>query len=334
MTGALRQGRAWQATGFGRHRNRLILVERPAPVPTPGRVVIEVEAAGVNLPDVLMVAGTYQLRPDPPFTPGREVVGTVIDTAPQDAALLGQRVVARPLLPHGGFAEVTVARTQDLFPLGDEVPATDAATLLVTYLTAHVALHERARLRAGETVLVLGGAGGVGSAAIQLAATAGARVVATSSNRERIAACHRLGAELVVDRGRDDPLAAVEEFTDGHGADVVIDPVGGALFGQARRALGWAGRAVLVGFASGELPELKANSILLRNQSVLGLHLGPYQDHAPQVTRAAFADLLRLHAAGELVPLVSAVHPLEDALVALDALEASTAIGNVVLHLR
>ncbi|MEV5559272.1 NADPH:quinone oxidoreductase family protein [Nonomuraea wenchangensis] len=325
---------AWRAARFGPHQDVLGLGPRPLPRAREGFVVIEVEAAGVNLPDVLMVAGDYQVRPEPPFTPGREVVGRVVETAPGSSALLGRRVVARPSLPHGGYAEHTLARTQDLFPLDEHMDAREAATLLVTYLTAHVALHHRACVRAGESVLVLGGAGGVGSAAIQIARAAGATVLATASGPERLAVCRDLGAHVAIDRVHDDLIEVVRDASGGKGADVVIDPVGGDLFAVARRALAWAGRAVLVGFASGSPPPLKANGILLRNQSIHGLHLGPYQEHAPEVTQAAFRDLLRLHRSGGIKPLVSVVHPLGGVIDAMSAIKAGAVIGKIVIDVR
>jgi len=324
--------RAWVAEDFGAVHEALTLQTVPRPRPAEGQVLIRIAAAGVNLPDAILLGGTYQVRPERPFTPGREVVGVVVESTDPTRIAAGQRVVARPLIRSGSYAEFTVARVVDCFPVDDEIPDVHAAVLLVTYLTAHVALHRRARLAQGETVVVLGGSGGVGSAAIQLAKAAGARVIASARGADRAQACRAIGADVVVDRDVDDLGSAIDEATGRCGADVVVDTVGGTLFDQARRHLAWEGRAVLVGYASGESPKVQGASLLLRNQSVLGLHLGPYQDHLPDVTAAAFTDLRRLYAAGQLSPLIARVYPLEQAVDALSALVAGKVIGKVVLR--
>lgn len=324
--------RAWRARAFGEPSEVLELARLPRPTPAPDHVSIAVECAGVNLPDVLLVGGTYQLRPDPPFTPGREVVGRVVETPDLRRWPPGTRVVARPLLPHGGYAELTIARARDVFAVPDEVAAPDAAALLVTHLTAHVALHHRAGLRAGETVVVLGGAGGVGSAAIQLAKAAGATVVATAAGAQRVRACRSLGADVVVDRLLDDVPHAIREATGGRGAEVIVDAVGGDLFALARKALAWEGRAVLVGTAAGAGPTVDGTAVLLRNQTILGLHLGPYQDHAPEVTRTAFAELVAMVGARTVRPVIAEVLPLDRALTALERIRTGGVVGKLILR--
>ncbi|MBY8863761.1 NADPH:quinone oxidoreductase family protein [Nocardia sp. CA2R105] len=328
-----RRYRAWQTNSFGIPAEVMNFTHLPRPIPAAGQVSIAVECAGVNLPDLLLINGTHQLRPEPPFTPGREVVGRILETSSTGEWRCGTRVVARPLLPYGGYAEVTVARTKDLFPVPEDLEPTVAATLLVACLTSHVALHHRAGLQRGETVVVLGGAGGVGSAAIQLAKAAGATVIATAAGRARMAACQRLGADIVVDRHNDNLTAAIRDETRGRGADVIIDAVGGEVFDSARKALAFEGRAVLVGTSSGSAATLSGTAVLLRNQSIFGLHLGPYQDHAPAITRAAFEQLITLVEAGKLQPLIADVLPLSDALAGLERLQSGDVIGKLVLRI-
>ena len=265
--------KAWQVRRLGPPAEAMELVEVPDPVAGPGELLVRVEACALNFPDVLLAAGQYQEKPELPFTPGLEVCGTVVGD--------GRRVIGGPPLPHGGLAELAVLPEPAVFDAPAGMPADEAAALLITYQTAYVGLHRRAGLRAGEWLLVHAGAGGVGSAAIQVGLAAGARVVATAGGPEKVAVCRELGAHEVIDYRSEDITARVREVTGGHGADVVWDPVGGDVFDASRRCIAFEGRLVVVGFASRPDPvgpgRARAGEELLRGGPALGPlpHGGP-----------------------------------------------------------
>lgn len=324
--------RAWRAQRLGEPGEVLHLEEVPRPTPGPGQVRVAVSACGLNFADALVCRGTYQQRVDPPFTPGLEVVGVVEALGPQVGPRLGERVLTATVLPHGGFADACLARAEDLLALPDEVDDHTAVALYVTYQTAWVGLHRRTRLAAGEVLVVHAGAGATGSAAIQLGRAAGATVLATAGGADKVARCLALGAHEAVDSRSTDVAAWVRDRTGGRGADVVFDPVGGPLFEASRRCVAFEGRLVVVGFASGEVPQVPANHVLVKNYDVIGLQWPAYRDRAPHVVEEAHHDLLRLLAAGAIEPLVAAARPLEDAVAALEDLLARRTEGKVVLR--
>lgn len=300
-------------------------------MPTPGgdACLVRVEAAGVNFLDTLMIRGQYQVKPKLPFTPGIEVVGTVVEPGPDSPYRVGQRIAA--MLDLGGYAEYAVVPRVASATVPDGMSLRDAAGLPIVYPTAFVALRQRAALRAGETVLIHAGAGGVGSAAIQLARHWGARVIATAGGAAKVALCRQLGADAAIDY-RAEPLAdAVRRETGGRGADVVIDPVGGEVTRESLRCLAWGGRLVIVGFASGSIPDLPANRLLLKNAAALGVYWGAYSTHHPDIVAEVFRDILALHRAGVVRPLVRDVFPLDQAEQALAAIAARETVGKVVL---
>jgi NADPH2:quinone reductase len=315
--------KAWRVHELGAPADVLRLDEVPEPVPGDGQVLVRVEACALNFPDVLMCAGLYQERPPLPFTPGLEVCGTVVDT--------GARVIGGPALPAGGLAELTVLPVDGCFEIPDGMPADEAAGLLLTYQTAYVGLHRRAALRAGEWLLVHAGAGGVGSAAIQVGLAAGARVIATAGGPEKTTVCRELGAHEVIDYRAEDIAARVKEITGGHGADVIWDPVGGDVFDASRRCIAFEGRLVVVGFTSGRIPELPAGHVLVKNYSVVGLHWGLYRSKDPAVVQDAHAALSRLYADGKIRPLVSERVPMAGAPQALTRLATRATVGKVVV---
>jgi NADPH:quinone reductase len=316
--------RAWRVHELGEPDEVLKLEDGvPRPEPGPDEVLVEVDAAALNFSDVLLCRGRYQERPPLPFVPGFEVAGRVAGT--------GERVAGLCRLPAGGLAEQTVLA--DPLPVPDGMSATSAAAMLVTYLTAHLALHRRARLRAGETVLVHAGAGGVGSATIQLARAAGARVIATAGGAEKVALCRELGAELAIDHRVTDFVDPVKELTGGLGADVVVDPVGGDTFDRSRRAVAFEGRIVVAGFGGGRVADLPTNHALVKTYSVLGLNLGAYRTRAPDALAEAHTDLMRLHARGAVEPLVSEVLTLEQVPDGLRRLHAGSTVGKLVVAL-
>jgi len=315
--------KAWQVRRLGSPAEALELVELPDPVAGPGELLVRVEACALNFPDVLLAAGQYQERPELPFTPGLEVCGTVVGD--------GRRVIGGPPLPRGGLAELAVLPEPAAFDAPAGMPADEAAALLITYQTAYVGLHRRAGLRAGEWLLVHAGAGGVGSAAIQVGLAAGARVVATAGGPEKVAVCRKLGAHEVIDYRSEDIAGRVKEVTGGHGADVVWDPVGGDVFDASRRCVAFEGRLVVVGFAGGRIPSVPAGHVLVKNYSVVGLHWGLYRTVDPQVVADAHAALTRLYEAGSIRPLVSERVPMAEAPAALARLASRGTVGKLVV---
>lgn len=325
--------RAWRLHDLGEPGDVLAVEDRSPLRPGPDTMVVEVSACGLNFSDVLLCRGTYQEHPSIPFTPGTEIVGVVRalgDGAP--SSLLGSRVLARPTLPDGGLADQALVSTGRAHPLPDTITDVDAAALHVTYQTAWFGLHRRARLQPDEVVLVHAGAGGTGSAAIQLATAAGARVIATAGGPDKVQICRDLGAELALDHRRDDVRAAVLEHTHGRGADVVFDTVGGDSFDIARRCVAFEGRIVVVGFASGTIAQLPTNHAMVKNYGVLGLHWPGYEQRQPDLVRAAHTELLELHASGAIRPLVPDVRAFDQAAAALSDLAAGATTGKVVIR--
>ena len=314
--------RAWRVHELG-NPSAITLDDVPVPTPGDGQLLVRVRAAALNFPDVLMAAGLYQERPPLPYTAGMELCGEVEGT--------GQRVLGTTSGDPGAFAEYALMDADRAWPVPDGMSDEKAAALNITYQTSHVGLHRRASLQPGEWLLVHPGAGGVGSAAIQLGKAAGARVVATAGGPEKVQVCRDLGADHVVDYTTEDFVAVVKDVTDGHGADVVYDPVGGDVFDRSRKCIAFEGRLVVVGFTSGRIPEVPASHVLLKNYSVVGLHWGLYRRHEPSVFGAVHQELTRLSAEGRIDPLVSQVLPLEDAPKALAALADRATVGKVVL---
>lgn len=326
--------RAWRVHELGDPESVLTLEAVPVPEPGPGEVRIDVAAASLNFPDVLLCRGEYQVKPSLPFTPGAEVSGTVSALGDgADPSLLGRRVIALPRSGNGGFAEQTVAHQAGIFPIPDSLDDVKAAALLVTYQTGHVALHRRAALEPGETLLVHAGAGGVGSAAIQLGLAAGARVFATAGGPEKVEVCRDLGAELVIDYRADDFVDAVKGATQGRGADVIYDPVGGDTFDRSRKCIAFEGRILVIGFTGGRFADAPTNHALIKNYSVVGVHWGLYNLREPNVILDVHEDLMRLHAEGAIEPLVSRVIELEEVPTALASLATRGTYGKVVARI-
>jgi NADPH2:quinone reductase len=299
------------------------LEEVAPPTPGPGQVLVKVRAAALNFPDVLMAMGMYQERPPLPYIPGVELCGDVVDT--------GQRVIGSPSGGPGAFAEYALMDEAAAFPAPEGLSDEKAASLYLTYQTGYVGLHRRARLQAGEWLLVHAGAGGVGTAAIQLGKAAGAKVIARAGGERKVQVCRDLGADHAIDYTSEDFVSVVKEVTAGHGADVIYDPVGGDVFDQSRRCVAFEGRIVVVGFTSGRIPDAPANHLLVKNYSVVGLHWGLYRRYDPAVFGRVHGELTRLVEDGSVDPLVGAVHPLEEAPQALKALADRGTVGKVVL---
>ncbi len=325
--------RAWTVHQLGDPADALRLEDVKEPSPGPGEVAVEVAVCGLNFADILLCRGQYQQRPPLPFTPGLETSGRIVALGEgvRDRAV-GQRVIAVPRLPHGGLAEQLVTPAAVTYPIPDDLDDASAAAMHISYQTSWFALHRRAALRPGEWLLVHAAAGGVGSAAVQLGVAAGARVIATAAGAEKVELCRRLGAEVVVDYSTEDFVTVVKRATGGHGADVVYDPVGGDTFDRSRKVIAWEGRLLVIGFASGRIPDVPANHILVKNYAVVGLHWGAYLDHDPDAVAACHTELVRLFGEGLIAPVVFAELGLDDAVTGLELLGSRRTIGKVVVR--
>lgn len=299
----------------------------PIPAPAPGEVLVKVHACGVNFGDLLIVGGTYQEKRPVPFTPGMEIAATVIALGEGVTTLsVGQRIGA--YCGFGGFAQFAAIPENVCVPVPDAMPETDVAAFLVAYGTSDVALRRRARMQPGETLLVLGAAGGVGLTAVELGKQMGATVIACARGAEKLQVCKDVGADHLIDSDTDDIREVVKSLG---GADVVYDPIGGDQFKSALRACNPEARILPLGFASGEVPQIPANIILVKNVSVHGYYWGGYAKTNPAVLTESFAHLFDLYAQGALKPHVSHKIPLDRANDALDLLRTRKATGKVVV---
>ncbi|MGE5510485.1 MAG: NADPH:quinone oxidoreductase family protein [Bacteroidota bacterium] len=305
--------------------------EVASPAMRPDQVRIAVKAAGVNFPDILMVEGKYQVKPELPFIPGLEVAGTVLECGAEVSHVRpGQRVVAFARRG-GGYASEIVLPGAIVTPIPDAMDFITAAAFPVAYGTAHFALEYRGHLKQGETLLVLGAAGGVGLAAIEIGKLLGARVIAAAGGADKLAICRKHGADEVIDYRSEELRDRVKELTGGKGADVVFDPVGGSAFEQSVRCIGWEGRILVVGFASGEIPRVAANMILVKNFSVIGVVFGEHSARFPDSSRLRLQSLMPAVADGRLRPTVWRTFPLEEAPAALAEITGRRVIGKVIL---
>jgi len=308
----------------------LVVEERSAPVPGAGEVRIAVEAAGVNFPDVLIIQDKYQHKPPLPFSPGAEITG-IVDAVGEGVTTLkvGDRVLG--VIGYGGFAEQAVARADHLLKRPSSMDAVTAAGFAMTYGTSMHALQQRADLKPGETLLVLGAAGGVGLAAVEIGAAMGARVIAAASSPEKLEIARAAGASELIDYKQSSLRDRLKEIVGPKGVDVVYDPVGGELFEQALRSTAWEGRVLVIGFASGTIPKAPVNLTLLKGCSIVGVSLGGFRSRYPEVNAANFAQLFAWHAEGKLKPLVSLTLPMSKAAEALTMLANRSAVGKIVL---
>ncbi len=307
----------------------LSIEEWDDPVPGPGQLLVDVHAAGVNFVDGLFIAGQYQIKPPLPFTPGSEVAGVVRAVGEGiERFAPGDRVVAMPGL--GGFAEALVVGENQAEPLPEGLSFAQAATFVQSYCTALFALRDRAQLQEGEWVLVLGAGGGVGLAVIDVARALGARVIAVASTPAKRAAATTMGASVAIDPTVED-LKSRARALSGGGVDVVVDPTGGQLAEPSLRALGWFGRYLVIGFASGEIPRLPANQVLLNNRTVLGVDWGAWTLRDPGGHHRLLADALTLASEGKLHPVAPSEYPLDQVADALSALLGRRVTGKVAL---
>ena len=308
----------------------LTLGQAEPPAPGPDEVLIAVAAAGVNFADSLMIAGQYQEKPPFPFSPGLEVAGEVQAVGARVTRVkAGDRVLG--LTDWGGYAEAAVARESDVFAIPAGMDFVTAAGFPITYASAHGGLVWRGALQAGETLLVHGAAGGVGLAAVEVGKALGARVIATAGGPEKLAIAEAHGADDLIDYKREDIRARVKALTDGRGADVVFDPVGGDVFDASLRCIAWGGRLLVIGFAAGRVPQVPANLLLVKNIAAIGVYWGSYRRHRPDMVAAQFAQLFAWFEAGKLRPHVSHDMDLAEAAEALKLLTGRRSTGKVVL---
>ncbi|WP_122422928.1 NADPH:quinone oxidoreductase family protein [Pseudomonas viridiflava] len=310
----------------------LVLEDIPAPDVKKNEILLDIHAAGVNFPDTLIIEGKYQFKPPFPFSPGGEAAGVISAVGEKVTHLkTGDRVMA--LTGWGSFAEQVAVPNYNVLPIPESMDFTIAAAFSMTYGTSMHALKQRANLQPGETLLVLGASGGVGLAAVEIGKALGARVIAAASSAEKLEVAKNAGADELINYTDTSLKDEIKRLTNGNGADVIYDPVGGDLFDQAIRAIAWNGRLLVVGFASGRIPELPVNLALLKGASVVGVFWGSFAQRQPQDNAANFKQLFAWFEEGKLKPLVSQVYPLERAGEAIDALGGRRAVGKVVVSL-
>jgi len=308
----------------------LVVEDVPSPRPGRGEVVLSMKAASINFPDVLIIQNKYQVKPPLPFSPGSELAGVVKEVGEGVAnCKVGDRVIA--MTTFGAFAEEVKTEAARLLPLPDTMSFEVGASLLLTYATSDHALRDRAALRAGETLLVLGAAGGVGLAAVEIGKALGARVIACASTADKLAVCRAHGADETINYATEDLRERIKALTDGRGIDVVYDAVGGPYTEPAFRSLAWRGRLLVVGFAAGDIPKLPLNLPLLKGASVIGVFWGDFARREPKEFAASMKQLARWYAEGRLKPHVSQTLPLEKAAEAIKLLASRQAKGKVVV---
>jgi NADPH2:quinone reductase len=321
--------RAWQVERLGEPQDVMRLVDLPTPTLGPNQVLVGARAIAINFPDVLLARGEYQVKPELPFIPGLELCGDVVEVGSAVTHLkIGDRVIGSSI---GVLAEFAVLDAALVFAAPSSLTDEEAAALYIGHQTGYFGLHRRARLQRGETLLVHAAAGGVGTAAVQLGAAAGARVIGVVGSSAKLDVARTAGADHVMDRSRDDFVAVVNEITGGRGADVIYDPVGGDVFERSTKCIAFEGRIVVVGFASGSIGMARANHALVKNYGILGLHWGLYATKAPELVADAHRQLTRLADAGEVRPVIGRSLPFDEAANAVQELAGGSTVGRLVV---
>ena len=308
----------------------LVWTKLPMPKPAPGEVLVEIKTASLNFPDILIVQNKYQMKPPLPFVPGSEFAGVV--------RALGEGVSHLKLDQHvaclsgtGGFATHTLAPSTLCLPLPEDFPFVDAASFIMTYATSHHALVDRAQLKAGETLLVLGAAGGVGTAAIQIGKALGAKVIAAASSDEKCALCKEIGADVTINYSQENLRETLKTLTAGNGPDVVYDPVGGDLTEAAFRSIAWRGRYLIIGFAAGQIPALPLNLALLKGASIVGVFWGEYAKREPRANAAMLQELVSWYGAGKIKPVIDSARPMAEVKAAYAHMGERAVKGKLVM---
>jgi NADPH2:quinone reductase len=321
--------RAWTVQEFGPYREKLQLSDQPPPAPDGAMSLIRVKAAGVMFADMLNISGAYQVKAPLPFTPGSEAAGEVIAVGSESKFKVGDRIMSVNL--YGAFAEQMIALDTFSFRIPEGMSYAEAAAFTINYQTAYFAHAYRANLKAGETLLVHGGAGGVGTAAIQLGKAMGAKVIATVGSDDKFAICKQCGADHVINYKTQDFVKEVKTLTNGEGANVIFDPVGGDVFDNSTKCVAFEGRLVVIGFAGGRIPQLAVNRVLVKNFAVVGLFWGNYQLLRPQLILETQELLYGLYAQGKIKPVIYREYGMNALPDALQAIEERHAYGKVVL---
>jgi NADPH:quinone reductase len=304
--------------------------ELPTPAPKAGEVLLEIKAASLNFPDILIVQNKYQMKPALPFVPGSEYAGTVVAVGEGVTHLkVGQAVAC--LSGTGGFATHTIASAAMCMPLPAGFPMVDAAAFIMIYATSHHALVDRAQLNAGETVLVLGAAGGVGTSAIQIAKAMGAKVIAAASTQEKCDLCKKIGADATINYSTENLREAIKTLTNGKGPDVIYDPVGGDFAEPAFRSIAWRGRYLVVGFASGPIPALPFNLALLKGASIVGVFWGDFAKKEPKANAAMMGELAQWYGQGKIKPVIDRTMPMADLKAAFTHMGSRGVMGKLVM---
>ena len=322
---------SWKVTKLGEPKEVLALQEVPVPSVEPGKVLIEVEAAALNFFDILLCQGKYQEKPPLPFTPGSEISGVVRDVGEGCNVKIGTRVLANPGLPNGGLSEYVVIPEHSVYEIPDSMSSSEAAGIFITYQTTYYALHHRANLKTGEVLLVHAGAGGVGSAAIQLGKAIGAKVIATAGGAEKVKICQQLGADVAIDYTRDDFVDIVKKETNGRGADVIYDPVGGDVFDKSRKCIAFDGRILVIGFAGGRISDAPVNHALVKNYSIVGVHWGLFAKLYPERVKEIHQKLMNLYEQGKIHPLIYREFDLKEVPEALEILTERKTYGKLIV---
>ena len=324
--------RAWQVEEFGPYKEALSIAEVAEPDLASDGVIIDVKATGVMYADMLNIAGQYQMKAPLPFVPGSEAAGVVLEAGPESRFKPGDRVVTVNMM--GGFAEKTLGLNANTFPIPDAMSFVDAACFCINYQTGYMGLIHRGRIKAGEFVLVHAGASGVGTAAIQLAKAVGCTVIATASTEDKLAVCREAGADHVINYTETDFVGAVKSITGGRGADVIYDPVGGDVFDQSTKCIAFEGRLIIIGFASGRIPEIATNRLLLKNADAVGVFFGNYNLFMNDFVHETLEVLFDFYKKGAIKPVVYKEYPFEGLPDALESIESRQCHGKPVLVLE
>jgi NADPH2:quinone reductase len=323
--------RAWQIERLGEPSEVMSLNEVDVPAVGPNEVLVKASAIAINFPDVLLARGEYQVKPELPFTPGLELCGEIVEIGSDVSHLtIGQRVIGSKI---GALAEYVLLDAELVFPAPDSLSDAEAAALYIGHQTGYFGLHRRAQLQPGETLLVHAAAGGVGTAAVQLGKSMGARVIGVVGSAAKIDVARAAGADIVIDRSAEDFVEIVNRETGGRGADVIYDPVGGDVFERSTKCIAFEGRIVVVGFASGAVGAARANHALVKNYGILGLHWGLYATKNPALVMQAHLELNRLADLGQVKPVIGEVLEFEEAAAAIQALADGATVGRLVVTL-
>ena len=320
---------AWTVHDFGSYQDQLILEEREIPQVAGSDALIKIKAIGINFFDLLAIAGKYQVKAPLPFFPGAEAAGEVVEAGETCDLKVGERVMTRH---EGAFAEFMIAPQNATFRLPLAMSYEDAAAFQLIYQTSYFGLVHRTGLKQAEYLLVHGGAGGVGTAAIQIGKALGARVIATAGSPEKLEICRQCGAEYLIDYRRENFVEKVNEFTGGKGADVIYDPVGGDVFDQSTKCIAWEGRILVIGFSSGRIPQIRTNKVLLKNMSVIGLWWGNYRLHNPQLIEETQEQLYQMYEKEEIKPVIHSSVGFTDIPAALELLENRKSYGKIIIN--